>query len=190
MATLALPQSTTFAQATTTGTPGGGTTTGTTPPGAPGAAPAAKALGAPEKKFIKDAGESLYYELQLSDSAKTKAGTEPVKRLGESLNKELNKIWEPLAAFAQANNEPLATALAGGDKSAYERLGKADAKRYDQQFLGLIEKEAKKLARTLEAAAKSPNADIKKIGDDWAPTANRHLTEIDNAQKEASKVKN
>ena len=115
---LAASSSVAFAQATPA-TPAGTTT----PPGSkPGSAAKPITLGTTDKKFLKDASESLYYELALLDKTKIKAGTDAVKKLGEKMNEDLKKVWDELAAFAQPNNEKMPTELSGGDKSAAERV--------------------------------------------------------------------
>jgi len=183
-AALALSPVALFAQATTT--------TGTTPPGGtPGAGAStekAKPLAPNDKKFIKDAGDSVYYELALVEKTKIKAGTDAVKNLGEKLNEDLKKIWEEVASVAQTNNEKMPTELSGGDKSAAERLNKLDGEKFDKQFFSLIGKEAKKLSRVFETKSLQ-NADIKKVADNYNATLKNHVTEIDKAEKEAAKAK-
>jgi putative membrane protein len=182
-ASLLFLPATLFAQATTTGaTPPGGT------PGAGATTEKAKPIAPADKKFVKDAGESIYYELALAEKTKVKAGTDAVKKLGEKLNQDLKKVWEEVATFAQANNEKMPTELSGGDKSAAERLGKLDGEKFDKQFLSLISKEAKKLARVFDAKSlQSP--ELKKVAENYGATLKNHVTEIDRAEKEASKAK-
>ena len=173
-----------FAQATTTGT--------TPPAGTPGAATSttekAKPIAPADKKFVKDAGESLYYELALVEKTKVKAGTDAVKKLGEKLNQDLKKVWEEVATFAQTNNEKMPTELAGGDKSAAERLGKLDGEKFDKQFFTLISKEAKKLSRVFDAKSlQSP--ELKKVAENYGATLKNHVNEIERAEKEASRAK-
>ena len=171
-----------LAQATTTGS-----TTGAGTSGAAGAA--GKGLAAADKKFVKDAGEGLYYVIGLAEKAKTKAGTDGVKKLSEKLNAELNKVWAELATFSQATNEKLPTELSGGDKSKSERLGKQEGEKFDKEFLDLTSKELKKVARVFETASKSQNPEVKKLGDTWAAPLKNHVTEIEQAEKDASKAK-
>jgi predicted outer membrane protein len=183
LATCALFPLNLLAQAATTGT--------TAPGGTPGAGAATekpKPLGPADKKFIKDAGESVYYELALVEKAKIKAGSNAVKTLGEKLNTDLKKVWEEVATVAQSNNEKMPTELSGGDKSAAERLNKLDGEKFDKQFLGLISKEAKKLSRVFDAKSLQ-NADVKKVADNYGATLKNHVTEIDKAEKEAAKAK-
>lgn len=172
-----------LAQATTTGT--------TAPGGKPGTASAtekAKPIAPGDKKFVKDAADSLYYELALAEKTKIKGSTDTVKKLGEKLNDDLKKVWEELATFAQANNEKMPTELTGGDKSAAERLGKLDGDKFDKQLLSVLDREAKKLSRTFESKSlQSP--DLKKIAESYGPTLKSHVTEVEKAEKDASKAK-
>jgi hypothetical protein len=181
---VAASQTVAFAQAPAT-------QAGTTPPGGkPGttATDKAKTIAPADKKFVKDASESLYYELALLEKTKIKASTDAVKKLGEKMNEDLKKVWEELAAFAQPNNEKMATELTGGDKSAAERVSKLEGDKFDKQLLNLLGKEAKKLARTFESKAiQSP--ELKKIAENYAPTLKSHVGEVEKAEKEASKPK-
>lgn len=175
-----------FAQApASTATPPGATpgTTSTAAAGDKG-----KALAPADKKFVKDAGESLYYQLALVEKTKLKAGSEAVKKLGERMNDDLKKVWEELAAATQPLNEPLPTALAGGDKSAAERLNKLEGDRFDRQVLTLLSKESKRLARTFETKSLQ-NAALKTLAANHGPTVKNHSNEIDKAEKEAAKTK-
>jgi putative membrane protein len=177
-------QSSAIAQATTT-------TGATKPAGTPGAGAAtekAKPIAPADKKFVKDAAESIYFELALVEKTKVKAGTDAVKKLGEKMNDDLKKVWEEVATFAQGNNEKMPTELTGGDKSAAERLGKLDGEKFDRQFLTMINKEAKKLSRTFDTKALQ-NPELKKVADNYAATLKNHVTEVDKAEKEASKPK-
>src|SRR6478672_4109096 len=180
---LVASQTLAFAQATTTGI--------TAPGGKPGTASAtekAKPIAPGDKKFVKDAADSLYYELALAEKTKTKASTETVKKLGEKINDDLKKVWEELATFAQANNEKMPTELTGGDKSAAERLGKLDGDKFDKQLLSVLDREAKKLSRTFETKSlQSP--DLKKIAENYGPTLKLHVTEVEKAEKDAAKAK-
>ena len=180
---LAAAQTVAFAQATPA-TPA----STTTPPGGKPAAPATKSISPADKKFVKDAGDSLYYELALVDKTKIKASTDAVKKLGEKMNDDLKKVWDELAAFAQPNNEKMPSELSGGDKSAAERLGKQEGDKFDKQVLSLLAKEAKKLSRTFETKTlQSP--ELKKIAENYGPTLKSHVTEVEKAEKEASKPK-
>jgi hypothetical protein len=180
---LAAAQTVVFAQATPA-TPA----STTTPPGGKPAAPATKPIAPADKKFVKDAGDSLYYELALVDKTKIKASTDAVKKLGEKMNDDLKKVWDELAAFAQPNNEKMPTELSGGDKSAADRLGKQEGDKFDKQVLSLLAKEAKKLSRTFETKTlQSP--ELKKIAENYGPTLKSHVTEVEKAEKEASKAK-
>lgn len=170
---------------TTTGAPGAttGATTATTPAGAT----AGKPLAAPEKSFLKNSGESLYFLLQLADAAKTKAGSVAVKTLGETLNDDLNKVWADLGEIANATNEKMPTALSGGDKSGVERLNKQETEKFDRQFLTMVEKESKKLSSSFARGTKLTHPELKAVAEKWATTLKGHETEIEKAAKEASK---
>ena len=161
-----------------------------TPPATPGATTAkAKPLGAIEKKFVKDALDSMFYELELTGKTRDKLKVEGAKTVASTVKGDLDKVWADVAGFASSNDEKIPTVLAGGDKQKADKLGKTKDK-FDSEYLKLVGHEAAKLARTFEGAAKSsPNADIKKIAETWAPTLKEHVTKIDAAEKEAAKAK-
>jgi hypothetical protein len=126
------------AQTSATSTTGAG---GTTAAGAK-----AKPLSAAEKKFIKDASESVYYALHLTGMAEKNASATPTKEVAKSIKEDGDKIWEELGAIAQAKGEKMTTDLSGGDKSSSERLGKNKEDKFDKPFLKELSKEVKRLA--------------------------------------------
>ena len=148
-----------------------------------------KPLAASDKKFIKDAGDSLYYVLKLADMGK-KSKDEGTKKVSDAINTDGNKIWEELATHAQKHDEKLPIDLSGSDKSSVERLGKVKEDKQDKPLLKELSKEVKKLAQTFETVGKSgQDADIKAFGEKWAAPLKTHLESADKAEAEAGKRK-
>ena len=165
-----------------------------TEPPAPGAAvtpPAAKAkpLGVPEKKFIKDSLEGMFFVMELIGKTKTGAKVEVTKTESGALKADLDKVWAEVAGVASTNNEKIPTELAGGDKGKAERLGK-EKDRFDKEFYKLVNKEVERLQRTFESYGKSGQVpEIKTIATNWEPTLKGHVKKLDAAEKEVSKAK-
>ena len=158
------------------------------PPVTPTAAKA-KPLDSGDKKFVKDALDSMFYELELTGKTKDRMKVEATKTVSNTLKGDLDKVWADVAGIASAHDEKIPTALAGGDKGRAEKLGKTKDK-FDSEFLKLAGSEAGKLAKTFESAAKSgSDPDVKKIAGTWLPTLKDHVTKIDAAEKEAAKSK-
>jgi len=168
---------------------------GATPPAAGvGAAPTGKSsaekpkpLGSTEKKFVKDATSSMYVVLESVGKAKDSANTEATKKLGEKLKADLDKVWGDVAGFATANGETLPSELKGADKSAIERLNKADKEKWDKLFLNFAGKEMKKIARVFEGGKNLQNAELKVIAEKWKPTVSGYDAEITAVEKEIAK---
>jgi len=143
-----------------------------------------KLLGSADKKFIKDALTSIYFELQLAGKVRTAKGkgSEPVKKIGVKLYADLNKAWGDFATVAQARGEKVPDELSGSDKTAIQRLTKLDAAAFDKEFLDLVGKESKKLVRDFEAGAKSiQDAEVKAAAEKWTPLLKRHAEQIEAA---------
>ena len=149
-----------------------------------------KPLSAGDKKFVRDALDGMYFEMELAGKTKTGAKLEGTKTVANTLKTDLDKVWAEVSAVAGVHDEKIPTDLTGGDKSKSEKLGKAGDK-FDKEFLKLVSHEADKLAKTFEAAAKSSASDpeIKKIAETWLPTLKEHTSKIDIAEKEAAKTK-
>ena len=170
------------AQTSATSTTGAG---GTTAAGAK-----AKPLSAAEKKFIKDASESVYYALHLTGMAEKNASATPTKEVAKSIKEDGDKIWEELGAIAQAKGEKMTTDLSGGDKSSSERLGKNKEDKFDKPFLKELSKEVKRLATAFQTAAKSAqDPEVKTFAEKWLPTLKKHEEAADKAESEAGKRK-
>lgn len=172
------------APASSTTTPAAGT--GTAPATKPGS-DKPKPLGSTEKKFVKDSTDTMYLVLESVGKVKDSAGAEATKKLGEKLKTDLDKIWADVAGFATANGETLPSELKGADKSAIERLNKADKEKWDKQFLNLAGREMKKLARNFDAGKNLQNAELKGIAEKWKPTVSGYDAEITAVEKENAK---
>lgn len=163
------------------------TGTAASPTGKTGAKPTS--LGGSEKKFVKDATESLYLLLELIGRAKDNATADTTKELAQKLKGDLDKVWADVGDFASKNGETLPSELKGTDKAAAERLKKADKEKWDKQFLTTVEKEMKKVVRTFESGKSIQNAELKTIAEKWRPTLVGHEGEIARAEKELAKAK-
>jgi hypothetical protein len=161
-----------------------------TTPTTGGAAAKPKPLAQGDKTFLKNSAEGLYFLINISEKSKRSAGSETVKKLGEKLAGDLNKVWGELGTFATANGETLPTELKGSDKTNSEKIGKAETDKFDKMFLGAADKEAKKLARTFESGSKSlQSPELKTIASTWAPTVKNLSEEIAKTEKEIAKAK-
>jgi predicted outer membrane protein len=162
---------------------------GATALGQAAAADKPKPLAAQDKKFIKDAGESVYYVLKLADMGKKSKDT-GTKGISDAINTDGTKIWEELATHAQKHDEKLPVELSASDKGTVERLGKVKEAKQDKQLLKELSKEVKKLVLTFETVGKSgQDVDIKALGEKWTPTLKKHLESADKAEAEAGKRK-
>ena len=149
-----------------------------------------KPLAAADKKFLRDASEAAYYELNLLEKAKGNATDASVKTLGETVNKDLQTLWGELGTVASGHNEKMATELAGGDKTKSDKLGKADASKFDKEFLKIFTRETKRLAQSFENASKSAqNPEVKAFAGKWADTVKGHATESEKVESELAKKK-
>ena len=185
-ALLALTGPAVFAQAPAT-TPTTGTTT--TAPGGAGAAEKPKPLSPADKKFVKDSGKSIYFELQLADAAKTGATSDATKKFAEQVNNEMHKAWEALSTIAKDKGETITTELTGGDKGSVERLKKTKGENFDKLFFREFLKEAKSLDRDFLSASKNTtgDADIKNFAVNYLAIVKGHVTDGDKAEKASQK---
>ena len=160
-----------------------------TPPAAPGTATTApaekpKPLSVNEKKFVKDTGKSLYYQIQLTTAAKTALTDEKLVKLRDTANKDLNKAWDELSKFAQARGETLPVELVGADKSDVERLGKLKEDKFVKQWIEFLNKEAKHLDKDFEQAGKSAqDTDLKTYIQNYGPSIRSLFTSSEAAEK-------
>ncbi len=181
-ALLALTSSAAFAQA-----PVAPATT--TAPGGTGAAEKPKPLSPADKKFIKDSGKSIYFELQLVDLAKTGATVDSTKKFGELVNTEMHKAWDALGVIAKDKGETLPAELTGSDKGSAERLKKTKGDQFDKLFFREFLKEAKSLERDFLSASKNTTGDpdIKNFAVNYLAIVKGHVTDGDKAEKNVGK---
>ena len=151
------------------------------------AAEMAKALTPADKKFIKEATESLYFELAIAEVAIRRnrpvgAGRDSTRQLADRLHPELQKAWEELSKFAQAKNEKVRDELSGGEKRDVEEIRSVAIEKFHKEVTGLLGKMAKQVAQTF-ASSSIQHPVLKKIAARHAPTFNQHVTEIVQAAK-------
>lgn len=173
LAALLLPSASMFAQAPAA-----------TP--APAAAtPAPKPLSVGEKNFIKNASGSIYYLSQLAAAAKTAVTDEKLARFRDTTSRDMKKAYDGLNTFAKAHGETITSELTGGDKTSVERLAKLKADRFAKQWLEDLQKEAKKLEKDFEAAARSvQDPDLKTYVANYSPLVRGTFAAAESAEKE------
>ena len=147
-------------------------------------------LSASDKQFIRDATKNLHYERALVDKCVRKnravaVTTDPAMEVGRKLHPQLAKLWEELAAVAQAHNERVADELTGNDKNTVDRLRALNDEKFNKEVLTLLGKETKTLARTFESLSTNHPA-LKRIAQTYTPQLKNHATEVESA---VSKVK-
>jgi putative membrane protein len=153
-----------------------------TAPVNPAAAEIAKPLSTADKKFIKDASESMYAEMAIVDIALRRnrpvgATGDVAKKLGDKLHPDLKKVWEELSAFAQLKNEKMRSELSGIEKREIEQLRLVDIEKFNKQVVALLEKETKKLALIFESKSVQHPA-LATIVESHAPTFKQHAVDV------------
>jgi hypothetical protein len=151
-------------------------------PPAPTAAELATPLTPADKKFIKEASESLYLELAIVDIALRRnrpvgASVDAAKRLGDKLHPDLKKIWEELSTFARAKNEKVRDELSGIDKREVEDLRSLDVGKFNKQVISMLGKETKKLAQTFESKSVQHPV-LRRIATTHSPALKKHVDEV------------
>ena len=164
--------------------PGGAVAPAGTPP-----APAAekpKPLSAPDKKFVTDAGKSLFYQLQLYAVAKT-AITDPKAPAAvfrDRTSGNVNKAMEAVKKFAQARGETLPTEVTGTEKSSVDRLGKLTDDKFVKPWVADLVKESKHLSLAFETASKSAqDPDLKTLAINYGPMIRTSVSSAEDLEK-------
>lgn len=188
----------TFALVTSVALIGTGTSTFAQLPAAPGA-PAAgtaptekkKPLSPSDKQFLKTTLDSIYFILSFSDKRKLEsAQSETVKKLGEEVAKDLNKAWADVAQIASDGEMELPSKVSTADASKSGKLSKAGDK-FDKEYLKLLTKETKPLARAFENGAKNASLSpaIQEAAKKWAQSMTNLDTRANDAEKSVGKSK-
>jgi Domain of unknown function (DUF4142) len=146
------------------------------------AAEMAKPLTPADKKFIKDASESLYLEMAIVDMALRRnrpvgASVDAAKTLGDKLHPDLKTIWEELSTFAKSKNEKVRDELTGIEKREVEQLRSVDIEKFNKQVVALLGKETKKLTQIFDSKS-IQHPVLKKIAESHASTFKKHAEEM------------
>ena len=141
--------------------------TATPPPAATTTPPATGAAGAPAKakpytagdvQKIKDFAEALQFHMRMGEIGKYKKEDKELAELATHIYKEAADYYTPLVNAAQAHQvqgKDIPSAVSNSDKSAIDKLGKSKPEKWKLEYFELFSKEAKKNARSVDAAAKS-----------------------------------
>jgi hypothetical protein len=181
---LTLPPAALFAQAPAEAKPA--------PPGAAqvaaNAAEMAKPLTPADKKFIKEASETLFFELAIVDITMRRnrpvaAGRDATFQVGAKLQPDLQKAWEDLAKFAKAKNEEMREDLSGVEKRDIEEIRSVNFERFHKVVVEALGKEGKKLAQLFAATTAIQHPALKKIAASHAPVFKQHVADIAQAAK-------
>ena len=165
-------------------------------PEKPAAAPADAAKAAAElaqpltpadKKFVKEAGELLYYELAITEVAQRRnrpvgVGRDATFTLAARLHPDLQKAWDELTKFARAKNEKVREELNGVEKRDMEEIRAVQIEKFHKEVVTALNKTGKQLAQTFATTA-IQHPVLKKIAATHAPTFKQHATEIAQAAK-------
>lgn len=150
-----------------------------------------KPLTGGEKTFVKNSLESMYLLMNLTDKHKRDSiKNEDAKMAAEKINSDLNKLWGEIAPVASDAGMTVPSELTGSDKAKAAKLSKTDADKYDKEFLKLVTKETKALAKQFETASKSAqHPNLKQITTNWTTTVKGHELESEKAEKAVAKAK-
>jgi hypothetical protein len=140
-----------------------------------------------DKKFIKEAGEGLYYELAIAELALRRnrpvgVGRDATYLLASKIHPEVQKAHEELAAFAKAKNERMRDELSGVEKRDVEELRAVNIEKFHKGVVSALAKASKSLAQTF-AAPGVQHPVLKKLAETHAPKIKAHVTEIAQAAK-------
>lgn len=155
----------------------------TVPPAAQ-ATPPPKPFSPMEKNFIRNAGKSIYYQIQLATAAKTAITDEKLTKIRDTTIRDLNKAWTALSKIAEERGETVASELSGSDKMGIERMGKMKPDKFTKEWLDELSKESKKLDREFESASKSlQDPEMKTFAANYSAIVRNVYTTSDAAEK-------
>jgi hypothetical protein len=151
------------------------------------AAEMAISLTPADKKFIKDVGEGLFFELAIVDIAMRRnrppgQGRDAAWKLGAKVQPDLQKAWEDLSKIARAKKEKVREELSGVEKRSVEDLRAVDIEKFNKEVAALLGKAGKELAQTF-ASASVQHPVLKQFAASHSPTFKQHVTEIAQAAK-------
>lgn len=173
------------AQTPAPATPAAGTTTAspTTTP---------KKLSMNEGKALIDMLEAMQFHIRMNEVGKYKnKDDKEFTAAAQKAHKEMTELFTPLVTVAMNNQlKNIPTGVSRGDKSDIEKLGKAKADEWKQEYYELLAKNGKKNARSVENSLKTiTDPELKDLGGKVLALVNTQATEADTKAKELKKAK-
>jgi putative membrane protein len=121
-------------------------------------APACFAQDAASQKFLKEAIEGNFAEVQMGQLAQKQANTDGVRSFGQMLEKDHSDANKKATAAANSVGMTPPTASNKKQKADYDRMSKLSGAQFDKAFVTHMVADHKKDIREYEKAAKKKDA--------------------------------
>jgi len=126
------------------------------------------------QKFLKEAIEGNFAEVQMGQLAKKQGNSDGVRSFGEMLEKDHSAANEKATAAAKSLGMTPPTAANKKQKADYDKMAKLSGEQFDKMFVKDMIKDHKKDIKDYEKAAKNKDA-AGSYATETLPTLHKHL---------------
>jgi len=144
----------------------------------------AKAGGASDTMFVKNAAKGGLAEVELGQLAADHASSDEVKKFGQRMVTDHGKANDELKSLAQKKNITLPTEIDAKDKAFHNRLAKLTGAAFDRAYMQHMLADHRKDVNEFKhesTAGKDP--DVKEWASKTLPTLEEHLKQAEDTTK-------
>ncbi|PZR21145.1 MAG: hypothetical protein DI538_29820, partial [Azospira oryzae] len=142
----------------------------------------AQGLASKDTRFMEDALQAGVFEIKISELCVTHASTDEVKRLGEMIVVEHNRINTELKGLAGKKNLTLPTTLTGENQKKYDDLAGKSGISFDHAYVALmIQQHESAIASYREENMNGSDTDVRNWAARTIPLLEHHLLKANDA---------
>lgn len=134
------------------------------------------ALAHGDRKFVEDAAKDGLAEVELGKLASSKATNDQVKQFAQRMVTDHGKANDELKSLASAKDVDVPASTDRKHQKELDKMSKADASRFDREYMEHMVKEHKKDVKEFEKQAKhAKDPELKAFAEKTLPTLHDHL---------------
>ena len=129
-----------------------------------------------DTKFIAEAAQDGRAEIELAQTATTKASNPAVKRLAQKLVTDHTKLNHQLESLPQASQAMQSAGVPAEKQAAVDRLSQLSGKEFDRAFVEqLVQDHESAVSLFKEAASSAQSPEVKQFASRALPVLQQHL---------------
>ena len=147
-------------------------------------------LSASDYRFLEKAARGGLEEVELGQLAEQKGSSEPVRKFGQRMVTDHNKLNDQLKQIASQKGATIPTALSHHENSTIQHLESASGANFDKDYAKDMVKDHRQDVKEFQDAAKKlDDADLRAFAQKAVPILQEHLGMAENMETSVKNTK-